>query len=134
MQKLLISFTILISLFLSTAYPTLAFTIQPPDTNAGIKVPTDATKDTLVGTILKNVITIFFAVGGIGAVIYFLWGTVDWILSGGDKEKVGNARKKMTNALIGMALLALSFVIINLVGKIIGFNPLGELKIPVLDQ
>lgn len=83
----------------------------------------------LVETILLNVITIFYAVGGVGVVVYFLWGTVDWILSGGDKEKVANARKKMTHALIGLALLALSFVIINWIGLIVGFNPLGNLQL-----
>jgi hypothetical protein len=88
----------------------------------------------VVGTILKNVLVLFFTVGGIGATIYFIWGAVDWILSGGDKEKVSNARKKMTQALIGLALLALSFVIIRVVGEVIGFNPLGPVQIRRLDE
>jgi hypothetical protein len=83
----------------------------------------------LVQTIVKNVIFLFFTIGGLGSVVYFLWGAVDWILSGGDKEKVSNARKKMTHALIGLALLALSFVIIRTVGQVVGFNPLGNLQI-----
>lgn len=83
----------------------------------------------IVQTILINVIGIFFTVGGLGVVIYFVWGAVDWILSGGDKEKIGNARKKMTHAIIGLVLLSLSYVVINIVGLVVGFNPLGYLQL-----
>lgn len=86
----------------------------------------------LVENIIVSVINILFTIGGLGVVIYFVWGAVDWILSGGDKEKVANARKKMTHALIGLALLSLSFVLINILGEIIGFNPLGNLQLPDL--
>lgn len=83
----------------------------------------------LVQSIILNVISLFFAVGGIGVIIYFIWGSVDWIMSGGDKEKISNARKKMTNAIIGLILLSLSFAIIRTVGAIAGFDPLGNLQI-----
>lgn len=85
--------------------------------------------ESLVQTILINVISIFFAVGGIGVVVYFIWGAVDWILSGGDKEKVAAARKKMTHAIIGLVLLSLSYVIINIIGGVVGFNPLEDLQL-----
>lgn len=88
-----------------------------------------ASAEGIVQIILLNVITLFFAVGGIGVVIYFIWGAVDWIMAGGDKEKISNARKKMTNAIIGLILLALSFAIIRTVGSIAGFDPLGNLQI-----
>ena len=83
----------------------------------------------VVQTIILNVISLFFAVGGIGVIIFFIWGSVDWIMSGGDKEKISNARKKMTNAIIGLILLSLSFAIIRTVGAIAGFDPLGNLQI-----
>jgi Type IV secretion system pilin len=88
-----------------------------------------ASAEGIVQTILLNVISLFFAVGGIGVVIYFVWGAVDWIMAGGDKEKISNARKKMTNAIIGLILLALSFAIIRTIGSIAGFDPLGNLQI-----
>lgn len=83
----------------------------------------------IVETIVTNVITLMFTVGGLGVIIYFVWGAVDWILAGGDKEKISGARKKMTNAIIGLTLLSLSYVIINIVGEVVGFNPLGYLQI-----
>lgn len=108
------------------------FKINPPG-GIGIgnasNVEGGLSAEKLVENIVVNVINIFFTVGGIGVVIYFVWGAVDWILSGGDKEKVANARKKMTHALIGLALLSLSFVLINLIGQTVGFNPLGNLQL-----
>lgn len=97
----------------------------------GIKITSEASKDPVpfLGTIFQNVIMLLFTIGAIGFVIMFLWGAVDWILSGGDKEKIAGARKKMTHALIGLALLSLSFVIINWVGLIVGFNPLGIIQL-----
>lgn len=89
----------------------------------------NASAEGIVQIILLNVITLFFTVGGIGVVIYFIWGAVDWIMAGGDKEKISSARKKMTNAIIGLILLALSFAIIRTVGSIAGFDPLGNLQI-----
>ena len=96
---------------------------------AGYGVTAAGSAEGIVQTIILNVIVLFFAIGGIGTVIYFIWGAVDWILSGGDKEKVSNARKKMTHAIIGLMLLALSFVIIRTVGRIAGFDPLGNLQL-----
>lgn len=110
----------------------LAFELKVP---GGVSVGNTTTvrsgmsAEKLVENIVVNVIGIFFAVGGIGVVIYFVWGAVDWILSGGDKEKIANARKKMTHAIIGLVLLSLSFVIINIIGQIVGFNPLGYLQL-----
>ena len=101
--------------------------------NKNLGVPAPATGG-VVGTVLKNVISLLFIVGGIATLIYFIWGAVDWITSGGDKEKVAGARKKMTNAIIGLVLLALSYFIIGLVGEIVGFNPLQPLQIRSLGE
>lgn len=112
---------------------TSTFKIIPP-AGAGIAVDPASAAGGNVGRILKNVISIFYVIGGIGVIIYVLWGAVEWIFSGGDKERVGNARKKITHALIGLVLLSMSFVIINFVGRVVGFNPLGCLQIPYLDS
>lgn len=88
----------------------------------------------IVGTVLKNAISLLFIVGGIGVLIYFIWGALDWILSGGDKEKVASARKKITNAIIGLILLSLSYFIVGLVGDIVGYNPLQPIQIKSLGE
>lgn len=85
-----------------------------------------------VSVIVSNAVRILFIIGGLASVVFMLWGAFDWIVSGGDKEAVGAARKKITNSLIGLALLALSAFIIALVGQIVGFNPLLTPPLPGL--
>lgn len=105
---------------------------QPQGLGIEVKPGSTPYAETIVETIVGNIIGIFFAVGGIGVIIYFVWGTVDWILSGGDKEKISSARKKMTHAIVGLILLSLSYVMINIIGQIVGFNPIGYLQLRYL--
>src|SRR5689334_21324312 len=63
------------------------FTIIQPS-GAGFKVEPGggSSAEGNVGRLMRNVVTILFIVGGVGVVIYFIWGAVEWIFSGGDKE------------------------------------------------
>ncbi len=125
MKKILSPLLTSLLLLPSTALAQGTFTLN----DKGLGVPKLSSAEGSIQTIILNVISLFFAVGGIGVVIYFIWGAVDWIMSGGDKEKVANARKKMANSLIGLLLLSLAFAIIRLVGAIAGFDPLGNMQI-----
>lgn len=48
----------------------------------------------------------------------FLWGAIEWITAGGDSGKVGKARDKITQAIIGLVILVGSFVIIGFIGRV----------------
>lgn len=76
------------------------------------------------GTVIQNTILLLFTVGALGFTIMFLWGAVSWILSGGDKEKVAGARKRMTTAIVGLVLLSLTFVIMQVLGHVLGIGSL----------
>lgn len=84
--------------------------------------------------ILTNAFTILFVVGALAVLFFLIIGAFRWITSGGDKEAVGNARKTITNALIGLALLSLAGVIIYAVGDIVHLNPFKILSIPGLSS
>lgn len=100
----------------------------------GIKAIGNPNGPVSVGSIVSNAITILYIAGGLATIIYFLWGAFDWITAGGDKEKIGSARKKIIQSLVGLALLAASFFIIALVGQIVGYNPLKTPPLPRLDN
>ncbi len=89
---------------------------------------------TSLNVIISNAITVVFVVAAILVLIMLIWGGIEWVLSGGDKEKVANARKRIIASLVGMALIALAFLIVRVVGEIFGFNVLGNLTIPALDK
>lgn len=64
-------------------------------------------------------------VGGLAFILYFLWGGLQWIMAGGDKSKIEEARAKLTQGLIGLAILAASYVIIKFIETAIGMDLLN---------
>ncbi len=105
----------------------IGITEQPA--NGGIQINCK-NGNQLLGSITQNLIVLFFTVGGISFVIMFLWGAVNWIISGGDKEKVASARKRITTAIIGLVLLSLTFVIMGVLSQVLGFDLFGQFSIP----
>lgn len=92
-----------------------------------------------LGALLGTGINVFLIVAGIVALVYLLWGALDWITSEGDKEKVLKARQKIQNALIGLIVIFAALALFNLVvgtilgGKIIQPTPGGfEFNLPQL--
>ncbi|MBD3329877.1 hypothetical protein GF357_05280 [Candidatus Dojkabacteria bacterium] len=77
----------------------------------------------LIGFVIS---TIQFAVGltGIGAVVMLIVGGVQYITAGGDEGKVEAATKTITNALIGLAIVITSLMIVTFVSNKI--DQLGE--------
>jgi len=58
------------------------------------------------------------SIGAIMVLIFFVWGALEWISSGGDKGKVENARNRITQAVIGLIILVGSYAIIGFIGEI----------------
>ncbi len=75
-----------------------------------------------ISLFLNNLITLIYEVAIVLVVFMFLWGALEWLISGGDKEKVAEARKRIVNALIGLALLAVAFAILKVFGIFTGFT------------
>ncbi len=101
--------------------------------NIIIKPPTIDNKPvgyTDLGDFINKSIGLIFIVAVITVLVMLVWGGMQWILSGGEKEAVGEARKRIINALIGLAILAVAFAIAQVAGTFLGFNILGNLPIP----
>lgn len=126
MKKLAASILSLSFLSLATtALADIPINIVPP---AGLAVsPT-----TPISAILTNAIRLVFVIAVLAVLVYLIWGAFQWITSGGDKEAVSKARGRITAALIGLAILALSFLILVVVGQILGLNILSITSIPTL--
>lgn len=71
---------------------------------------------------LNKVIELIYVIASIIFVFMVIISAVQWILSGGDKEKVAAARNRLTFAVIGIVLLAVAFVIIGVIGRFTGFT------------
>jgi len=68
----------------------------------------------LIGLVLVAGSIIFFGV--------FVMGAIQWITSGGDKQALEGARAKITNGLIGVVLLFISFAVMKLIENFFGIN------------
>lgn len=78
-----------------------------------------------VGALTNYIVLLWrtlITVGGMAALVFLLWGALDWILAGGEDGKVAEARKKMTGAVVGLAILAGSVAIVELVGILLNIN------------
>lgn len=60
-------------------------------------------------------ISIFLLVGVLVFFLYLVLGAIYWITSGGDKQKLENARNQITNALIGLVVLFAVFALTSVV-------------------
>jgi hypothetical protein len=70
----------------------------------------------------------------IGAVVFFfmlLIGGISWISSGGDKQKLEEARARVSNAIIGLVILFATFAVIKIIGTFFHIDILN-LTIPSL--
>ncbi|OGY17615.1 MAG: hypothetical protein A2786_00015 [Candidatus Chisholmbacteria bacterium RIFCSPHIGHO2_01_FULL_52_32] len=74
-------------------------------------------------TFLPNLIQIVLVIGALAALLFLFWGGVSYITSGGDKEATKAAREKITNAVIGLAILAIVWVLWRLIVYFLGLSP-----------
>ena len=72
--------------------------------------------------VISTIINVLLGGAGIVAFIFLLWGGLQWILAGGDKEGTEKARKKITSALIGLAIVFSAYALLFLVRAFFGID------------
>lgn len=82
-----------------------------------------------VADIVKNILTGLLSVTGALFFVMFLWGGVTWLTAGGDAKKVEGARKTLSNAVIGMIIVATSYAIVQLIAQAVGSGLTGPVQI-----
>ena len=75
-----------------------------------------------LGTFISRVFSAVMIVGGIATFMYMVYGGVQWITAGGEKDKVQAAREKITQAVIGLAVLASAWAIYSLIDYFFGIG------------
>ncbi|HET7529230.1 MAG TPA: pilin [Candidatus Saccharimonadales bacterium] len=75
--------------------------------------PSQGTKKNPVNHILHVAANILALITGLAAVILIIVSGISMITSGGNSEAVGNARKRLINAVIGLVIVALAWTIIS---------------------
>lgn len=68
---------------------------------------------TSLGEATSRLVVPVFSLAAFIVTWYFLWGAWDWMLSEGDKQKVADARNKITQAIVGFIILIFAFFILQ---------------------
>jgi hypothetical protein len=74
------------------------------------------------GTWVSSLMRVVMLAGVLVAFVFLILGAIEWITSGGDKGKVESARGKITNAVIGLIVLAAVTAILTLVQDFLGVS------------
>ena len=105
----------------------LALTIpQGPNGSIQLNPPNGISNDqggiATVAKIVGNALTLLLIVAVILTLVYLLLGGIAWIQSGGDKQKLSQARSRLTYAIVGLVVALASFFILNIIGFIFKVN------------
>lgn len=65
--------------------------------------------------VLTSMLSIFLLVAGIVAFLIFLYAGFQYLTAGGDSGATGKAKTAMVNAIIGIIIIALSYVVVRFV-------------------
>jgi len=79
---------------------------------ANIDTTFDPLKAYTPSQFLRTLLNVMLGVAGVVSFIFLLWGGLQWILAGGDKEGTEKARKKITAALIGLAIVFSAYALL----------------------
>lgn len=83
-----------------------------------------------IGTLVSGAIGAAFVIAGLLVFAYLVWGGIQWITAGGDKANLESARGRISNALVGLAIIAAAYAVILLVEFVFGLTILGGVTIP----
>ena len=74
------------------------------------------------GKFVSSIISLLLIVASLATLLYLVTGGLEWILAGGDKTKLENAREKITQAIVGLIVVAASWAGWLLIGKFLGID------------
>lgn len=96
-------------------------TVEPPDALRPF-IGGDQTGAAGISLFFNNLIVLIYIIAAVAFVFMLLWGALQWILSGGNKEALDGARRRLTHAIIGIILLAITFALLRVIGTFTGFT------------
>jgi hypothetical protein len=75
-----------------------------------------------LGKFISSVVSIILILASILTFFYLAWGGLNWIMAGGDKGHVQEAKDRITNAIIGLVIVACSWAVFLLLSYFLGLG------------
>lgn len=79
------------------------------------------------GSFISGLVRFIIIIAGLFALWNFLSGGLEYITSGGDKAKISEATQKITMSIVGLVIIAASFLIAAIMGQLLFGNPMAIL-------
>lgn len=73
--------------------------------------------------LIQLTITLIFVIGIILAIIFIIYSGIQWVISGGDKQKLQAARNRLVYSIVGLIVIAAAFFIASTIITLLGGNP-----------
>lgn len=91
-----------------------------PDCSHGKGQPTDLFSGS--AGIVPRAINLMLFIVGILAIIFLIFGGIRYVISGGDKTKVDNAKNTILYAIVGLIVAILGYAVVSWVVSVLGAN------------
>jgi hypothetical protein len=77
---------------------------------------------TQLDILISNVIGVLTLIAGIYFLIQLITSGYSWMSSGGDKQSVQTAQKKLTSSVLGLFIVVVAFALSGVIGNLLGLN------------
>lgn len=98
----------------------MADTITIPINKHLPDVPSD------LGTYASKIAGVALTVAAAATFAYLIWGGINWITAGGDAKKIEAAKERLTGAIIGLAIVAVSWALYLILDGFFGLGIAGK--------
>lgn len=87
-----------------------------------------------VASTVSGIIGVMTLAAGIWFIFQFITGAFFWITSGGDKNKLHEARDRITHALVGLIIVVAAWALMAIVGQFLGIDILLTNPTTIMDN
>jgi len=88
----------------------------------GFQFITPSQSPEIITNIASTMFGFLTTVAGLAFMLYFILGAISWITSSGDQQKLDKAKSQMTSAAVGLIIVVASYIIIGIVGQVLGID------------
>lgn len=81
--------------------------------------------------LFQNIVAAVMALSGVALFVMLLVGGFNFLFSGGDQKKLEAARGTLTNAIIGLVVIVLAFLILKTISVFTGLPQILDFKVNV---
>ncbi|MFC1646962.1 hypothetical protein ACFL1A_01630 [Patescibacteria group bacterium] len=104
--------------------------VLPPALGQGAKEQGGVALGGLIGALIGFLFIVAFLI----ALFFLITGGISWVTSAGDKSKLEVARDKITNAIVGLIIVAGVWAIMTVIAPFLGFEAFPELPLPTIED